>query len=408
MFYMMTEKDEDLLRPLNGRDPMGILPIWQHRARDVVPHITAASRHLDGFHVLLAALAWWPEFANTYKQPAKQLTPYFLLVEQAFARACTLNKTTWNLPGKRRLTTGNPVFIGLKPEHHLLGGQLQNGVWGIYRSVAESAGLIDGNNAVKPDIVGKIRNKSEAVKGLWPALDKALNQQSMETVKIAERPSHHLVGELSNIIEMNPFAKLIYNPFLAPAKPVPTTSVVALMREQIRLDPFNPETFVLQDNALIKDRLGVFKHIIKCERYIATIESIFDWLCSGLSTNVEDAAGKLRINMDILRSALGDFRGSGEYPSGSLAYKRKIMLERLNLSSKKRLIETILDMHKDVSESRNNMPWITIESGRFDIVVLRGPPAEGQLNPISAWRNSYYLDSFFNLTKQFYKAGVRE
>lgn len=408
VFYIMTEKDEDLLRPLSGRDPMGILPIWQHRARDVVPHITAASRHLDGFHVLLAALAWWPEFASKKKQPAKQLTPYFLLVEQAFARACILNETPWNLPGSRRLATDKSVFIGLNPKHHLLGGQLQNGVWGIYRSVAESAGLIDKNNVVNSRIVETIKNKSEAVKELWPYLNEALNQQSVEPVKIAERRNHRLVDELSKIIKSYPFARLICPFVLTPDKPVSTISVVELMRKQITLDPFNPERFVLQDEVLIKDRLEVFKHISKCERYIATIESIFDWLCSGLSTSVEDAVGKLQINMDVLRSALGDFCGSGEYPSGSLAYKRKIMLERLNLSSKKRLIETILDIHKDVSESRNNMPWITIESGKFDIVVLRGPPAEDQLNPISAWRNSYYLDSFFNLTKQFYKAGVRE
>jgi hypothetical protein len=65
-------------------------------------------------------------------------------------------------------------------------------------------------------------------------------------------------------------------------------------------------------------------------------------------------------------------------------------------------------MHKVVSKSRNNMPWITImENGRFDIVVPRGQPEEKQLNPKTAWRNSYYLDSLFNLTKQFYKAGIK-
>jgi hypothetical protein len=332
-----------------------------------------------------------------------------MLVEQAFARACTLNETTWYLPGSRRLTPGNPVFIGLKPEHHLLGGQLQNGVWGIYRSAAESADLINENNAVNPNIVEKIKSKSEAVERLLPYLIKEFKQQSVEGVKIAERRNHQLVGELSNIIESYPFAKLIYKPFLTPAKPVSTSSVVSLMRQQIKLDQFKPEIFVLQAKESIPAHLDVFQNIIKCERYIATVESIFDWLCSGLSSSVEEAVSKLQINMNDLRSAGKNFSGSGEYPSNSLAYQRKIMLEKLKLSSKKSLIETILDMHKVVSESRNNMPWITIqENGRFDIVVQRGLPAEEQLNSISAWRNSYYLDSLFNLTRQFYKAGVKE
>lgn len=409
MFYVMTEIDKDLLRPLSGRDPMGILPIWQHRARDVVPHITAASRHLDGFHVLLTALSWWPVFAKNYNQPVKNLTPYFLLVEQAFARACTLNETQWNLPGSRRLALGNPVYIGLRPEHHLLGGQLQNGVWGIYRSAAESADLIDKNNAVNSKIVEKIKSKSKAVETLLPYLIKEFKTQSVEGVKIAERRNHKLVGELSKIIESYSFAKLIDKPFLSPAKPVSTSTVVSLMRQQIKLDTFTPEIFVLQAKESIPAHLEVFQNIIECERYIATVESVFDWLCSGLSSSVEDAVRKLKINMNDLRSARENFRNSGEYPSNGLTYQRKIMLEKLDLTSKKNLIQTIIDMHKVVSESRNNMPWITIqETGRFDIVVPRGIPAEEQLNPNTAWRNSYYLDSLFNLTRQFYNIGVKE
>jgi len=405
----MTEKDKGLLRPLSGRDPMGILPIWQHRARDVVPHLTAASRHLDGFHVLLSALAWWPEFSKKYNQPTKKLTVYFLLVEQAFARACTLKQTQWNLPGRRRLLIGNPVFIGLKPEHHLLGGQLQNGVWGLYRGPAESAYLIDKQNAVNRNIIEKIKSKSKVVELLFPYIIKEFKQQSEDGVKIAVRGNHKLVCELSKIIESYPFAKLIDKPFLSPTEPDTTSTVVSLMRQQIKHDTFTPQSFILQAKVKIPEHAKTFQHLINCEHYIAIIESVFDWLCTGLSSSVEEAAEKLKINMDDLKSASEEFERSGEYPDKSLVSKRIKMLRNLKLDNKQTLIETILDMHKTVSESRNNMPWITIqENGRFDIVVSRGLPTEDQLNPGTSWRNSYYLDSLFNLTSQFYKVGIRK
>lgn len=169
-----------------------------------MPHITGASRHLDGFHILFAALAWWPEFAKTYNQPVKNLTAYFILVEQAFARACTLKNISWQLPGSRRLVPGCSVIIGLKPEHHLLGGQLQNGVWGIYRSVAESAGLICKNNSVASHIIEEIKNKSLVIKQLFVYLIREIKQHSVKGVKIAQRSNHHAVSGLTEIIEKYP------------------------------------------------------------------------------------------------------------------------------------------------------------------------------------------------------------
>ncbi|MFZ6720550.1 hypothetical protein [Undibacterium sp. Ji49W] len=408
MFYVITESDKDLLRPVSGRDPLGILPIWQYRARDLVPHLTGASRHLNGFHILLAALAWWPDFAKTYNQPVKNLTTYFILVEQAFARACTLNATPWHLPGSRRLARSSALIIGLKPEHHLLGGQLQNGVWGIYRNAAESAGLINKNSAVDSHIIEGIKDQSKVIKRLFDYLIREIKHQSTEGVQIAERSSHQVVYGLSEIIKHNPFAKLIHQPFLAPKDPAATSAIVTLMRQHASA-PFLPESFLEQAKDSVPELTKVCQGIIDCERFIAAIESIFDWLCSMESTSPEDAGNKLPVNLEALHLARKKFDDSGTFPPTSLAYKRKILLDELNFSSKRTLIESVINMHENVCKLRNTKPWISIkENGKFDIIVPRYQPTENQLHPMTAWRNYYYLDSLFNLVGQFAGAGVKK
>jgi len=128
--FAFTLEDPTLSLALNGRDPLGTLAVWQHRARDLVPSLSSASRQAEGFQLLLAALAWWPEFARRYGRHGRDLPRYFLLLEQAFARACREAGQAWVLPGTRRLNAGKGgLWISSDPAHYLLDSPLVNGTW---------------------------------------------------------------------------------------------------------------------------------------------------------------------------------------------------------------------------------------------------------------------------------------
>jgi len=144
--FAFSSEDKSLALPFSGRDPLGTQVVWQWRARDIVPALTAASRQPEGFQLLFTALAWWPEFAVRYKRPQKDLRNFFLLVEQAFARASKMSGIEWRLPGSRRLNDSQEsgLWIGLDARRDfLLDSPLANGTWGIYRGPAINAGLVD-------------------------------------------------------------------------------------------------------------------------------------------------------------------------------------------------------------------------------------------------------------------------
>lgn len=407
-FYSFTDEDKGLLGAVSGRDPLGILPVWQYRARDVVPHLTAASQQLAGFHVLLVALAWWPEFAKRHHQPVRNLEKYYLLVEQAFARACNTQDGQWPLPGTRRLGAGGTgVWIGLDPSHHLLGGQLPNGTWGIYRSAAISAGFMDDNNVVSAELAAEIIKRTGCMERVMAFVKKAMDKRDSE-VWLAERRNHQLVGDLSSIIKQYPLADLLQKPLLKPAVPQVTAQVVSLMRHQHKAE-FDCQVFVRNAMDSIPDHQTVFQHILHCEHYLATVEAVFEWLCSGEAASVKKATELLPVKMDALKAAKQQFRQSGDYRPGTLAAQRKAMMESLDLSSKEAFVRTLIQLHGEVSAARNNDPWISIlETDRFDVRVSTGKPADTQLDPATSWRNGYYLPSLFNLVKQFYAGGVRK
>lgn len=141
--FAFTQEDLTLSRSLNGRDPLGTLAVWQHRARDMVPNLSSVSRHAEGFQLLLTAMAWWPEFAKRHGRPAADLRRYFLLVEQAYARAFRVAGEEWPLPGTRRLNAAKAgLWISANPAHYLLDSPLVNGTWGLYRRPAINSGLL--------------------------------------------------------------------------------------------------------------------------------------------------------------------------------------------------------------------------------------------------------------------------
>jgi hypothetical protein len=50
MFYVITDLDKDLLRPVSGATRLAFSQ-FGNIAQGIWCHITGASRHLDGFHI---------------------------------------------------------------------------------------------------------------------------------------------------------------------------------------------------------------------------------------------------------------------------------------------------------------------------------------------------------------------
>lgn len=394
--FALTQEDKELLLPLSGRDPLGVLPVWQHRARDVVPHLTAASRHAAGFQVLLTALAWWPEFQRRYRRPPIQMTLYFLLVEQAFARSTKLLGQAWPLPGNRRLNSSAPgVWIGLRPDAHLLDSQLPNGVWGLYRGPAISARLIDAENRVDEALAGKVLRDTSAILGLFPSIDKLLKAPKQEGIVLAERSSSGLARALSTLVAKPPLRDKLKEIFLE--QTAITRSIAPLARDF----DFARGTGVLAAEAMenIPDYQETFHKLMRCEHYLASLETCFEFLCGVDDAQVASAARALEGFLKSLRYVRDEFILSGNY--AGLAKERMEALAAIDLERGDLFVKSLVVYHENVSDARRNEPWIVIEgSGKLDVRRHLPPTNLDSFNPTQAWRNSYYLDALGTLTAQ--------
>lgn len=391
--FIATREDKSLSLPLNGRDPLGTQAVWQYRARDVVPALTAASRQAEGFQLLLTALAWWPEFARRHKRPATDLKRYFLLFEQAFARACRTAGMEWCLPGTRRLGAGAPgVWVGLdQKQHYLLDSPLANGTWGIYRGPAINAGLIDDENRI---VLGRleetIRRSTQGVECLFRGINAALHASVAESTSIAKNSSHRLVGDLSQILAKLPLKVHIRQTFVAPHK-APLTTALA----ELAMDEPDEEPGMLIRRALrhIPEHRTTLTNVQRCEQYLAPLDAAFEQLCHDANKRLDGAS--LENYLPALRKAQEEFAQSGLYQG--LAAERSKQLREAPLSSAAALVKYLLEQHQRISDARGSAPWISVGgNGRISCRLAVTEPSTDQLTG-QQWRNSYYLDTLRTL-----------
>lgn len=392
--FAFSSVDSSLLLPFSGRDPLGTQVVWQQRARDVVPALTAASRQPEGFQVLLTALAWWPKFAVRYRRPQKDLRNFFLLVEQAFARACKMKGHEWPLPGSRRLNDAQEpgLWIGLSPRRDfLLDSPLANGTWGIYRGPAINAALIDELDQLRPVDASCVRQDTEVVQWLFAPIAQAL-QHPAEQVSVVKKWSTN-VGKMAEIVERPPQKQLIRKVFVKPANAPLTRTLADLARE----DPEESiERLLARARKEAQEFDGTLRDVESCERYIACMDMAFERLARHSGLRVDELAAKLAIDLRVLRAAKARFQNSGVYEG--LAQERQSMLANARLDSPRSLIEFLVAHHEVISAARGTAPLVFWgDTKRLESVLTLEPREEEQLDARRTWRNSYYLDALRHL-----------
>ncbi|WEE75757.1 hypothetical protein LZ683_16495 [Comamonas testosteroni] len=393
--FAFTLEDPTLSLALNGRDPLGTMAVWQHRARDLVPNLSSASRQAEGFQLLLTALAWWPEFARRTSLPASDLRRFFLLVEQAFARACRTASQDWLLPGTRRLNAGNEgLWISANQAHYLLDSPLVNGTWGLYLAPAIRSGLILENmRLASPALESEVRAATPEVRHLFDHLQPCMTGNGVEMITASRR--HRLVQALAKTLADLPIRKKLRDTLVTPGTSPITTDLARLARRVPTDSP--PQELIAQALHELPDHRTVLARVQRCERLLATVDAVFEFACAedGAAT-LRELAAELPIDLVALASTMAGFSDSGAY--SGLAEERVKGLRSISLDNKVALLRDLINQHEQLSKRRGNAAWITLaDADRIERrVVLARPPAN-QLSPATAWRNDYYLVSLQQL-----------
>lgn len=403
---MISRKDDDLVGVANRSDPMGVLAVWQARARDMVPHLTEQTRDVRAFQILVEAFNLWDIYSAQESVPANRLGEFFMLIEQAFARTIGRSGCGWPLPGARRVgarSQQDPCISIVDKGWHLLDGQLASGIWGLYRGASARAGLLGKGMAYLSEETAHAARCNTCLKSNDRERLFGLVRNAMEgkTVSLPTHGNDSLVLALRDTFTEVPLkhhlrAKLIDGHDLNREIAERLASSGSLDRRE----------FIQKAAIDLEKHRSVLEAVIDCENLLAVIENIFDWLCCWKGEALKDAAASLPVDLARVEVARKRFADTGTYAGQTATSRQTRMHQNLKTSDVVELARSVIGLHKLVSDERDRTPWVWLEDGgQLQSDADTAKPTKRDLTVDLAWRNDYYLHPLRSIVRQLNELG---
>ena len=403
---MISSKDDDLVGVARRSDPLGLLAVWSARARDAVPHLTEQTTEVRGFQILVEAFRLWTIFVNRESQPPERLAQFFMLVEQAFARTVGCRDGDWPLPGARRVRSRSgeiPRISVADAGWHLLGGQLTNGIWGLYRGAARRAGLLDANMAWLSDDTWETACATSCLRDV--ALERLLGliRRAMdgETVDLPTDGRNALPSALRTTFDEVPLRSHLRQRLIEGHD-----LNRALANRLVPLEQLDHRRFFELAALELGEHSPVLSGVIDCENLLAVLEGVFYRLCCARGESLDALEDDLPVHLGEIQKAREAFAGSGKY-TGQAAGNREVRLhDTVDTSSTTKLARSVLSLHQTVCKERQRAAWVWEEQGTLRSDVDVAEPDEADLKVGVAWRNDYYLRPLSSIARQLEELGT--
>jgi len=135
---------DDRSRPKGSRDPLGIEAIWSFMGRKVVGNLTTVTSNLDNFMVALLCC----HHANACSDLSDQIQTNYLRAEQlaAYLRLAAGNENFLGITRAKANFNNGYLPLGKSEAAQILSNQLSYGLWGLYSTAMQVAGLITGSD----------------------------------------------------------------------------------------------------------------------------------------------------------------------------------------------------------------------------------------------------------------------
>ena len=403
---MISSKDDDLVGVARRSDPLGLLAVWSARAREAVPHLTEQTTEVRGFQILVEAFRLWTIFVKRAPQPRERLMEFFMLVEQAFARTIGWRDRDWPLPGARRVRARlgeTPSISVADAGWHLLGGQLANGIWGLYRGAARRAGLLDINMAWLSDDTLAAAEATSCLRGT--ALDRLLElvgrAMGGETVDLPTDGRNPVPAALRRTFDEVPLRNHLRERLIDGHD-----LNRALAGRLAPLGELHHRSFFEQAARELEGHGPVLGRMIDCENLLAVLEGIFYRLCCARGESLDTLASTLPVHLGEIQKAKEAFASSGTYPRQKAGNRETRLHETIDTSSTTTLARSVLSLHEAVCKERQRAAWVWDEQGTLRSDVDIAEPDEADLKVGVPWRNDYYLRPLSSIARQLQKLGT--
>ncbi|MDE2718126.1 MAG: hypothetical protein OXI33_14095, partial [Chloroflexota bacterium] len=348
----------------------------------------------------------WTIFVERAPQPPERLPEFFILVEQAFARTVGSPDGDWPLPGARRVRARldeTPCISVSDTQWHLLGAQLANGIWGLYRGAARRAGLLDANMAWLSEDTGVAthatsRLRDAALDRLLELLDRGMHG---ETVSLPTDGRNPVPGALRRTFDEVPLRSHLRETLIEGHN-----LNQALANRLVRSGELHHRLFLARAAKELHGYRPVLDRMIDCENLLAVLESIFYRLCCAKGTPLDAVASFLPVQLGEIQQAREAFARSGTNAGTSTGTREDRLYQTIDTSSTADLARSVLSLHEAVCKERERALWVWEDQGTLHSDVQVAEPDDGDLRVGVPWRNDYYLRPLSSIAWQLKELGT--
>lgn len=421
-----------------SRDPLSMVPVWSHVARDAIGNLTTASTSLRDFTITTLGIVLG-ERAHDLGHDTSALA-MFLRWEQlcGYTRA-GINKER-GFRGTERvyraLESGKRLELSADRGRQILSNQKTYGLWGLYTVPSTDSALLvrDGGR-----LLPSPATQSHAKHFWWPEIEKAQAGKPDALVALLAKPVIRIDGTEAWQRIQRTIARLIHHRMRSKAErefywehlacggrkeePVFQTQseFASLLQSQDR-DPDEAlsDRFMRRLAASAARRYGAASQlearlldICACEAVLAPANHIFEWLQSQEGRSVGELA------RDIRRQWRGGVPGIDM--ASFRALRRHLLTATKSEQSAQRwvdigdalkkgdygaVIEHMLAFNKAVMQERGeSTPWMEVQRGALKVRFrdVRRELVEREALPM-LWRNSYFIPSLRGMVRSLMTA----
>lgn len=387
-------------RPKGSRDPLGIEAIWSFLGRKVVGNLTTVTSNLDNFIVALLCC----RHANAQSTELTAIQEAYMRAEQlaAYLRLAQGNDAFLGITRARANHRQDLYPLGISAEAQILSNQLSYGLWGLYSTAMQVAGLITGAE----------RKPSGRGNTLIEQLLFGLGDECwLDFVQVAGKP----VATPEDIQRLAvPFAKMLSAPDIRVAMVdalLGWQATASLQSEMFRrareylASKATGSTSARHFCAWLLDHPDTSAELRRSIEQIQAVEPLLV-LASTVMGWLQGQRNRPRSELvDDLQPRLAPL-GLKDYwkAVGNLPHKGFLseLLSAAGARDARELIDVLLRQNRSVMRQRGGAPWLELEGDRLKVRVTndRATLPERLDVHCQSWENSYFIGSFLSIAKE--------
>lgn len=406
IFPYFTQVDPELIRESDGRDPLGLLPVWSAIGRELVPNLASPVLQANGIRAVLLIhwLAERPRLQKLLTKPGRQRG--FVRLMEGIIEYWLKRSDRPICYGSQALVSGGDAFA----VDARSGKTVVNGLHQYYRGSCERAGLFNEDWHVD-EALGVLFQRSwsdAATSALASALEPYLERGKLLVREVAEQPQIDAGLEAvftDQSIQQHLRCILGEEKYRALAQ-----TFADLRRPGLAL---HQRAKLLTSQALSAQ----IDDMHRCEPFLLVLQDTFDLLRASANERVGAVADRIMPCLPQMRQRAVAFTGlAGKIAKPGPARRMRDLQQLATLLALPRhanehstlveFIEALVRYHRDCMEDRGRDPLIALES---ELVTVHGDEEHYPENKLArlaasepAWDNDYYLTAASTIYRQLH------